>query len=213
MFPVPRMSRTCPQCSSAFEVTKEDLAFFEQVSPVFGGKKEVIPAPVLCPACRMQRRLLFRNDLCLYHRKSDLTGKAMISIYAQDKPYKVYDQDEWWSDRWDALSYGRDFDFSRTFSEQFRELTLAVPHQGLFTTNAENSYYTNHSLNTRNCYLIAGGPTWRIVSLAGSSSADTTWWTGFPSLGVNGVTKEWLPSTVTSVCSSATAGIAPVAWL
>jgi len=80
----------------------------------------------------------------------------MISIYAQDKPYKVYDQDEWWSDRWDELSYGRNFDFSRTFSEQFNELSLEVPHQGLFTTNAENSYYTNHSLNTKNCYLIAG---------------------------------------------------------
>ncbi|MFA4845791.1 MAG: hypothetical protein WC654_04500 [Patescibacteria group bacterium] len=146
----------CKQCASAFEVTKDDLAFYEKVSPVFGGKKELIPPPEFCPDCRLQRRLLHRNDLCLYHRKSDLTGKAMISIYAQSKPYKVYDQDEWWSDQWDELAYGRAFDFSRTFAEQFQELSLTVPHQGLFTTNAENSYYTNHSLNTRNCYLIAG---------------------------------------------------------
>lgn len=150
------MSRTCLQCSSAFELTKEDLAFYEQVSPVFGGKKEMIPVPILCPACRLQRRLLFRNDLCLYHRKSDLTGKAMISIYSQEKPYKVYDQDEWWSDRWDELAFGRPFDFSRTLADQLQELCLAVPHQGLFTNGAENSYYTNHSLNTRNCYLVAG---------------------------------------------------------
>lgn len=150
------MQRTCPHCSSGFEITDADLKFYDDVSPVFAGKKELIPPPTLCPSCRMQRRLLFRNDLALYHRKSDLTGKAMISMYAQDKPYKVYDQDEWWSDRWDELSYGRDFDFSRTFTEQFRELNLAVPHQGLFTTNAENSYYTNHSLNTKNCYLIGG---------------------------------------------------------
>ncbi len=143
-------------CQQSFEITDADLAFLEKVSPIFNGKKEMIPPPTLCPECRMQRRLLFRNDLCLYHRKSDLTGRAMISMYAQDKPYKVYDQDEWWSDRWNELDYGRDFDFSRTFTEQFRELNLAIPHQGLFTTNAENSYYTNHSLNTKNCYLIAG---------------------------------------------------------
>jgi hypothetical protein len=147
---------TCPHCSSAFEITNADLKFYDDVSPVFAGKKYTVPPPVLCPSCRMQRRLMFRNDLCLYHRKSDLTGKAMISMYAQDKPYKVYDQDEWWSDRWNELDYGRDFDFSRMFTEQFRELNLLVPHQGLFTTNAENSYYTNHSLNTKNCYLIAG---------------------------------------------------------
>lgn len=150
------MQQTCHQCSSAFDITQEDLAFYEKVSPVFNGKKEVIPPPAHCPDCRMQRRLLFRNDLCLYHRKSDLSGKSMISIYDQGKPYQVYDQDEWWSDRWDELLYGREFNFSRTFKEQFQELSLAVPHQGLFTTNAENSYYTNHSLNTRNCYLVAG---------------------------------------------------------
>ena len=130
---------TCPHCSQAFEITQDDLAFYEKVSPMFAGKKELIPPPTLCPECRRQRRFLFRNDLCLYHRKSDLTGKAIISLYAQDKPYKVYDQDEWWSDRWDELSFGRPFDFSRTFTEQFRELSLDVPHQGLFTTNAENT--------------------------------------------------------------------------
>jgi len=149
----------CKQCSSAFEITKDDIAFYEKVSPVFQGKKEQIPPPEYCPPCRMQLRLLHRNDLCLYHRKSDLTGKAMVSIYAQDKPYKVYDQDEWWSDRWDELSYGRDFDFSKTFSEQFQELCLAIPHQSLFITNSENSTFTNHSLSVRNCYLIAGTTT------------------------------------------------------
>ncbi|MEK7218807.1 MAG: hypothetical protein AAB728_05075, partial [Patescibacteria group bacterium] len=150
------MNRTCRQCGQQFEITPSDLAFYEKVSPTFNGKKELIPPPAFCPACRMQRRLLFRNDLSLYHRTSDLTGKQIISMYAPDKPYKVYDQDEWWSDRWDELSYGRDFNFSRTFTEQFKELDLAVPHQSLFTTNAENSYYTNHSINTRNSYLIAG---------------------------------------------------------
>jgi hypothetical protein len=147
---------SCRQCSASYDVTPEDLAFLEEISPVFQGKKEPIPVPTSCPDCRLRQRLLFRNDLNLYHRKSDLSGKQIVSIYAPDKPYVVYDQDEWWSDRWDELSFGRPFDFSKTFTEQFRELNKVVPHMSLFTTNAENSYYTNHSLNAKNTYLIAG---------------------------------------------------------
>ena len=148
---------TCKQCRQSYEITKTDLQFYDQVSPVFGGKKFLIPPPTLCPDCRMQRRMAWRNDRTLHHRKSDLTGKQIIAMYSADKPYKVYDQDEWWSDEWDPLSYGRDFDFNRTFQEQFDELSLAVPHQSLYTTNAQNSYYTNHALNFKDCYLIGGG--------------------------------------------------------
>lgn len=151
------MQRTCTQCSSEFEIISDDLKFYDDVSPVFNGKKQLIPPPTLCPDCRLQQRLLFRNELTLYHRKSDLTGKQIISIYAQDKPYKVYDQDEWWGDGWDGMTYGRPFDFQRTFAEQFAELNAAVPHMSLFTTNPENSYYTNHSLNARNTYMFAAG--------------------------------------------------------
>ncbi len=148
--------KNCTQCSAAFEITQEDLNFYEKISPVFHDKKELIPPPTLCPDCRCQRRLLFRNDMTLYHRKSDLTGKQIVSMYAPEKAYTVYDQDEWWSDLWDPLSSGRTFDFGRTFTEQFAELDRSVPHMSLFTTNAENSYYTNHSLNARNTYLVAG---------------------------------------------------------
>lgn len=150
------MQKICTECSSAFDVSHEDLAFYEDVSPVIGGRKLSIPTPKICADCRMQRRLLFRNDMTLYHRKSDYSGRQIVSMYAPEKPYKVYDQDEWWADGWDECSYGRPFDFSRTFTEQFAELDKAVPHMSLFTTNAENSYYTNHSLNAKNTYLIAG---------------------------------------------------------
>ena len=150
------MQKSCTNCGQTFESTQDDLAFYEKTSPVFAGKKYTIPPPTLCVDCRCQRRLLFRNDLNLYHRKSDLTGKQIVSIYAQGKPYTVYDQDEWWSDRWKEEDYGRPFDFTKTFTEQFEALNMEVPHASLFTTNVENSYYTNHSLNAKNTYLIAG---------------------------------------------------------
>ncbi len=150
------MQKSCTKCSATFEITKDDLAFYDEVSPVVGGRKLSLPSPEECPDCRCQNRLLFRNDLSLYHRKSDLTGKQIVSMYAEDKPYKVYDQDEWWGDQWDECSYGRSFDFGRTFTEQFLELNRDVPHMSLFTTNVENSYYTSHALNAKNTYLVAG---------------------------------------------------------
>lgn len=151
------ISQACTHCSQAFQTTQDDLEFYEKVSPVFNGKKELIPPPTLCPDCRLQRRMAWRNDRTLHHRKSDLTGKQIISMFSADKPYTVYDQDEWWSDAWEGLTYGRAFDPAQTFMEQFDALSRDVPHISLYATNAENSYYTNHTLNMKNCYLIAGG--------------------------------------------------------
>jgi hypothetical protein len=151
------MQKACRQCSAAFEITPEDLRFYDDVSPVIGGKKMQVPPPTLCPECRFRRRLAFRNERHLYHRKSDLSGKQIISIYAPDKPYKVYSQEEWWSDAWDPLRYGRDFDFSQPFSEQFSALCTDVPFNAVYTTNCENCDYANHLLSSRNCYLVYGG--------------------------------------------------------
>lgn len=146
----------CKQCQRQFEITEDDLQFYDKLSPVFAGKKIQIPSPQFCPECRLQRRFAFRNERKLYHRNCDLTGKKILSIYSPDSPYKVYDRDVWWSDKWDALSYGRDFDFSKTLSEQLKELYTAVPHTALYATNVENSEYTNFVLNQKNCYLIFG---------------------------------------------------------
>ena len=151
------IGKHCKNCSADFEVTEEDIKFYDKVSPVFDSRKFQVPVPTLCPDCRQQRRLVFRNERKLYHRKCDFSGKEIIAMYAPDVPYKVYDQDVWWSDKWDPLQYGRDFDFSKTFSEQLRALYLDVPHISLYTNNVENSYYTNFVINQKNCYLIFGG--------------------------------------------------------
>lgn len=150
------MRKQCQQCRQDYEITEKDLAFYDRVSPIIAGKKYLIPAPKMCPLCRLQLRMSFRNERTFYHRKCDLTGKEIVALYAPDSPYKVYDQDPWWSDDWDPSDYGRNFDFSRTFAEQFKELSLEVPHVSLYNINCENSYYTNYALNQKNCYLIFG---------------------------------------------------------
>ncbi len=146
----------CKQCLSPFEIYIEDRVLLKQLAPVIGGKRFELPEPTFCPDCRRQRRLAFRNERHLYHRKSDLSGKQIISIYAPDSPFKVLDQEEWWGDKWDPAKYGRDFDFNRPFADQFYELNLAVPHMSLYTKNTDNAYYSNFTLDSKNSYLVYG---------------------------------------------------------
>lgn len=133
------------------------MDFYDKVSPTFAGKKFQIPAPSLCPACRQQRRLAFRNERNLYRRTCDASGKQIISIYSPDKSYKVYDQKVWWSDGRDAMVYGRDFDFSKTFTEQFGELMREVPKSSLCIFNSENCDYANEIIGCKSSYLIFSG--------------------------------------------------------
>lgn len=150
------MKKSCKSCNQEFVITDEDLAFYEQVSPEFGGKKFQIPPPGLCPDCRMKRRLVWRAELHLFKRKSDLSGRTILSQYPQSAPYKIYSEDEWWSDDWDPLKYGRDFDFSRPFFEQFDELLREVPIMARAVASNENCDYVNNVGYCKNCYLIAG---------------------------------------------------------
>jgi hypothetical protein len=82
-------TKTCKHCGGVFPITDKDLEFYDKVSPVFSGKKYGIPTPTLCPDCRQQRRLSFRNERKLYKRKCDATEREIISIYSPDKPFKV----------------------------------------------------------------------------------------------------------------------------
>ena len=151
------MHKSCANCGSSFEITDADLAFIEKISPMFSGKTFHIPAPHHCPPCREQYRMSHRNERNLYHRKCDLTGKQIISMHSPEEPFLVYEQGAWWSDQYDPLAYGREFDFSRPFFEQFKELELAVPKLALINAKSENSTYTNYSAENRNLYMVVGG--------------------------------------------------------
>ncbi len=147
------MQKTCKKCSKKIEITNSDLEFYKKVSPKFDGKVFEIPSPTLCPECRQQRRLAFRNERKLYKRKCDATGENIISIYSPDKKYKIFEQNFWWSDKWNPLDYGKDFDFSKSFFEQFKELQLEVPRVSVINGMNENSYYCNHAAKQKDCYF------------------------------------------------------------
>jgi hypothetical protein len=145
--------KTCAVSGAKFPIYQSDLEFYDKISPTFNGVKYQIPTPTLCPEERQRRRLMFRNERKLYKRKCDATGKQIISIYSPDKPYKVYDQKIWRSDSRDPMDYGRDFDFSKPFFQQFSELLHEVPLFSLSVVNSEDCDYTNATDGCKSCYM------------------------------------------------------------
>lgn len=146
-------NKICKNCSRSFTVFDEDLKFYDRISPTFNSKKFKIPSPIFCPDCRQQRRLTYRNEKTFYKRKCDKSGKEIVSIYKPEFKGTVYSIEEWWKDHWDPKKYGQDFDFNRTFFEQFNELSLKVPRPCIVNMSSENSIYTNHSAYNKNCYM------------------------------------------------------------
>lgn len=136
--------RDCKNCSQNFLLDPEDLEFFGKIN---------MPLPTWCPECKLKRLMLWRNERSLYRAQDSKYGKEIISIFAPEKKFMVYDQQTWWSDDWDPLEYGADYDFSKPFFLQFRELLERVPLVPLFNKNAVRSDYCNHVEDMKDSYL------------------------------------------------------------
>lgn len=152
--------KTCSNswCTSPFEITDADLAFYENVSPVIAGKKYPIPSPSLCPACRMQLRTAHRNERFLYRNTSALSGKPILSVYHPEPlwgaPYAVYAEEEWRGDGWDALTFDMPMEPQHGAFAQIAQLHKAVPRIGVINLANENSEFVTSTAYSKNCYLV-----------------------------------------------------------
>ncbi|MFA5829385.1 MAG: hypothetical protein WC843_02730 [Candidatus Gracilibacteria bacterium] len=165
------MIAECKECHKNFELSQKDLDFFERIAPIFNGKKYPLLLK-MCPDCRQQRRLSFRNERTFYKRKCDLTNKDIISFYPANSPYKVYESKAWWSDDWDPMQYGQDYDLSKPFFAQFDELLKAVPHFAMMVSDkSENSDFCPYSIAFKNSYMCVSG--------GYSESCHYCFWTNF----------------------------------
>ncbi|MDO8649256.1 MAG: hypothetical protein Q7R81_05750 [Candidatus Peregrinibacteria bacterium] len=150
---------TCKKCSQPFTIHPDEEAFLQKIGFMYGGKTVHPPKPVYCPDCRSQIRTSHRNEQNLYKVRSSFSGKDIIGLYAEEsvdgkEPLKIFSQEEWRSDAWDPMEFGRQFDFKRSFFEQFAELQRAVPRMALISIGNENSGFTTGTGYCKNCYLI-----------------------------------------------------------
>lgn len=141
------MQKTCKSCGQGFRITERDQKFFENMG---------VLEPTLCPEDASRTRLSFRNETDLYKRTCAKSGKNIITYHPPHAPYPVFDREVWWSDQWDPLEFGKEFDFNRSFLEQVSELNNVVPKSSIYVVESENCEYTNFATHNKNCYLIFG---------------------------------------------------------
>ncbi|HLP86598.1 MAG TPA: hypothetical protein VK153_01855 [Candidatus Paceibacterota bacterium] len=139
--------RICQNCKNEFTIEPEDFNFYEKIK---------VPAPTWCPECRLIRRLSFNNVFSIYKRNCGKCNESIISMYSPDKKTIVYCNPCWWADSWDGREYAMDYNPSRPFFEQLKELTEKTPYQA---TNSGyktliNCKYNNGLGYCKDCYMI-----------------------------------------------------------
>ncbi len=143
-------TKKCNNCSAQFILDSNDLGFYEKMK---------VPAPKVCPDCRFKMRAMFRNETNLYSgRTCALCGKGILSMYNPKSPYTIYCYNCFYSEKWDPKDYAMDYDESRPFIDQLKELLLKVPkittYLSLGLGPNINSEYVNMASGCKNCYLI-----------------------------------------------------------
>ena len=139
-------NKVCQNCKKDFKIEPEDFNFYEKIK---------VPPPTWCPECRMVRRFSFFNVWDLYWRNCDKCGERTLSIYSPEQKVTVYCQLCWWSDSWDGTEYGMEYDPSRPFLKQVKELMDKTPCFSLESDypTVKNSQYSNGIGWSKDCYL------------------------------------------------------------
>jgi len=138
-------TKNCLTCGTQFTIETEDIAMLERLD---------IPHPGECIFCVWRRLLAFWVFGKFRKTKSALSGKTIITTFGENVKFPLYDRTEWVSDAWDPMSYGRDYDFSRPFFEQFKDLRDSVPHPHQAGTNNLRSEWCDDVWNSKDCYLV-----------------------------------------------------------
>ncbi len=136
--------KKCVTCGAQFEIVSEDILFYEKLR---------ISAPNDCPVCVWENLMAHWNFGIFRKTVSALSGKSIITVLPETVAYPIYSFDEWVSDGWDPLRYGREYDATRPFFEQLKELQSNVPHphqSGMHNTDCE---WSDDMWSCKNCYL------------------------------------------------------------
>jgi hypothetical protein len=145
--------KQCKKCQQNFELDQDDFSFYEKMK---------VPVPNICPDCRFKMKAMWRNEMRLYSgRKCDLCNKNILSMYNPKSLYKVYCYDCFYSDKWQAVDYGVDYNLSEPFFSQVNILFKKVPRINLGISSGDgpniNSEYVNMAGGCKNCYLVFNG--------------------------------------------------------
>jgi hypothetical protein len=137
-------SKICQNCHQSFLIELDDFSFYEKIK---------VPPPTFCPECRLQRRFAWRNEGVFRKEICNLCKKNIITNNSLFNKFPIYCTDCWFSDNWDALSFGREYDFSKSFFEQWKLLMNESPNINLWGLGNINSTYANYTGYSKNIYF------------------------------------------------------------
>jgi hypothetical protein len=146
--------KMCVQCNENFVIGDDEQEFLKQMAFKVGEQLIDVPLPTHCPICRLQRRLSFRNQIYVSRVRS-LNGEMLFSQFIGTPQFPVITNKAWWDeDGWSPEQYGQEYDFNRTFFEQWHELSKKVPRPAINGVQSENSDYCNNAGDLKNCYFV-----------------------------------------------------------
>ncbi len=137
-------TRNCQHCKAKFTITEAEFSLYKKVG---------IELPTLCFFCRIKLHFSFWLFGKFRKGKSDLSGESLITVLPEKNRYPIYTLSEWYSDKWDAMYYGADYDPSQPFFKQLQGLQEKVPHphqNGIKNTGCD---WCDDVWNSKNCYL------------------------------------------------------------
>ncbi len=136
-------------CEEEFDITKEDIEFLKLLR---------VPAPNYCPTCRRMRRFTHLGYSQLFKRECNAPNhdESMISIFAKECPFEVYDYKYFISDDFDVFSFGIDFKLDTSPMGQLIEFRRKFPMPSFLNRDPSsiNSDYSNGGRNLKNGYYV-----------------------------------------------------------
>jgi len=138
--------KNCQSCKKDFTIEGEDFNFYNKVKT---------PPPTWCGECRAIRRLSCANSWSLFWRNCDKCGEKTLSMFSPLQKLTVYCQPCWWGDGWDGTEYAMEYDPSRPFLTQVKELSDKVPYSSLESgySSLKNCDYSNSIAFSKNCFM------------------------------------------------------------
>lgn len=139
-----RENKVCEHCSQNFTITEGELSLYNKVD---------MELPTLCFFCRVKLHLSFWMFGKFRKGKSDLSGENLITVLPEKNRYPIYSQNEWYSDKWDPMVYGMDYDETQPFFKQLQDLQEKVPHPHQKGRNNTGCDWCDDVWYSKNCYL------------------------------------------------------------
>ena len=138
------ITKVCVDCKEEFIIDSGDLTLYEKVG---------LKIPEWCFFCRTKQYFAFFVFGKFRKGVSDLSGESLITVLPSNARYPIYKSDAWRGDGWDAISFGKDYDPSKPFFDQLRELQEKIPRPHQVGENNTNCDWCDDAWESRNCYL------------------------------------------------------------